>query len=159
MVIHFVCSGNTFRSRLAEAYLSSQKKLGLTATSSGIRAQLNYDGPVHWLAALLLRRHRLVPFMSDNWRQTSKFLLREADLVIFLARDYEEFCRENFALDWGKTSYRVWEIADLRIEHSEAIDEVDYNQVVEEGERVWSKIKSKVDELLREESILSGGAS
>lgn len=37
--IHFVCRGNNFRSRLAEAYLNSKKLPGIKVISSGIEAE------------------------------------------------------------------------------------------------------------------------
>jgi protein-tyrosine-phosphatase len=40
MRVHFVCTGNLYRSRMAEAYLRSKAIPGLEVTSSGVLAEM-----------------------------------------------------------------------------------------------------------------------
>ena len=40
MTIHFICTGNIYRSRLAEAYCASKRVAGLCVLSSGIGTKL-----------------------------------------------------------------------------------------------------------------------
>ena len=45
MRIHFVCTGNVYRSRLAEAYCASVCDAAIQVESSGIAAGMNEDIP------------------------------------------------------------------------------------------------------------------
>jgi len=44
--IHFVCTGNVYRSRLAEVYCASMSISGIRVISSGIAAGLDDDAPI-----------------------------------------------------------------------------------------------------------------
>jgi protein-tyrosine-phosphatase len=110
MRIHFICTGNSYRSRLAEAYFNSREVAGLAATSSGTMAQRDLNGPITWYAARIIQRERLVPFMSQTWTQTTAELLNSAHLVVFMAPEHEEYCRRHFAF---RTPSRVWDVPDV----------------------------------------------
>ena len=58
--IHFICTHNTFRSRVAEAYLNSKRLEDVKVSSSGVDATGNYDGAVSWFAQRLLIRQSLI---------------------------------------------------------------------------------------------------
>ena len=78
MHIHFVCSGNTYRSRLAEAYLRSMdKKPNTKVSSSGIIADKSKpeNGPVNWYTMRLMKRNDLIKYMSWQQTQTTQPLL------------------------------------------------------------------------------------
>jgi protein-tyrosine-phosphatase len=125
VLVHFVCTGNAYRSRLAEAHFNSKAVAGLRATSSGTMAERNLNGPITWYAARIIQRERLVPFMSHTWTQTIAKLLHGADLVVFMAPEHEAFCRQQFEMDGVAT--RVWSVPD--------VDEVDLTSCANAAER------------------------
>jgi protein-tyrosine-phosphatase len=148
MLVHFVCTGNAYRSRLAEAYFNSKAVDGLRATSSGTAADRNSNGPITWYAARIIQRERLVPYMSHTWTQTTAEMLHSADLVVFLAQDHHDFCRERFGIDQVAT--RTWSVPD--------VDEVDLTGCANAAERearltavteeTFAQIQALVDGLL-----------
>ena len=77
MKIHFICSGNTFRSRLAEAYLKSKNINNLIVSSSGIEASKNFNGPIASHTAWLSDKYNLGPYMSETWRESNKKEIKE----------------------------------------------------------------------------------
>ena len=79
MHIHFVCSGNSYRSRLAEAYLKSVLvDKTIIVSSSGTEAEKHRlkNGPICWYAMRLMKRNNLIPFMSWKERQTTSQILK-----------------------------------------------------------------------------------
>jgi protein-tyrosine-phosphatase len=147
MRVHFVCTGNSYRSRLAEAYCNSRQIPGITASSSGTMAQRNLNGPITWYAARIIQRERLVRFMSLSWTQTTEDLLNSADLVVFMAEDHEEFCRQQFEL---RTAARVWDVPDVdafQVPGSAGSREREEN-VVRITEETFETIKRLVDQLI-----------
>lgn len=149
MKIHFVCSGNTFRSRLAEAYLRSKNIPGVEVFSSGIKAHENRNGPITWYAARLLKYHGLVPHMSFNWTKTALTHLKNADRVIFMDKSYHR--HSHTELGFHGRRYDVWNIPDLE----------DLGFDTETGgsirgdvkrmaatEKIFIQIKSRVDALI-----------
>ncbi len=111
MQVHFVCAGNTYRSRLAEALLNSHALSGVRASSSGVRAAENLNGPVSWYALRLLKRNGLIPFMSPHWTQTTPELLANADLVVFLEPAIRDACVSAFAFAGG--ACEIWDVPDV----------------------------------------------
>lgn len=113
MNIHFVCTGNVYRSRLAEAYLNSKQLPNIEATSSGVLAAINYDfhGPIYWAAMRLIEQYHLAPFMSPMSTQTTLELLHNADLIIFMKGNHHEFSKRQ--LGFLKENFEVWDIPDL----------------------------------------------
>jgi protein-tyrosine-phosphatase len=110
MHIHFVCSGNTFRSRLAEAYLRSKKIKGLKVSSSGVLAYQNKNGPITWYAARLIKNHSIVPFVSHTWTHTNKRILNSADIVIFMDKKYFHLVK---TIGFTGKKYQIWKVPDL----------------------------------------------
>lgn len=53
--VEFVCSGNTFRSRTAEAYLKSKGVAGIVVSSSGPTANLDLNGPISWWGQRIIK--------------------------------------------------------------------------------------------------------
>src|SRR5579884_1222753 len=114
MHIHFVCRGNAYRSRLAEAYLRSQQLPGVIVSSSGIEAASHahtVNGPIAWVAQRIIQRNGLVPFMSFLPIQTTPELLNSADLVIFMEEAHEIYAREQFGYTGER--FQVWHIPDI----------------------------------------------
>jgi protein-tyrosine-phosphatase len=139
MKLHFVCSGNSFRSRLAEAYLNSKKIPALEVSSSGIQAKRNLNGPIAWYAMRIIKYNDLVNFMSDFWRQTTGEMIRKSDTVIFMEKMHYDFCR-NFLAPGQK--YEIWDIEDvdnIKIEKE--------SDNIKQSEEIFAKIKESVDSL------------
>lgn len=148
MTIHFICVGNTYRSRMAEAYLNSLKVRGLRATSSGIKASEDQNGPISWVAARIIKKNNLIPFMSRDWQQTSKELLETSQLVIFFGEDYKDFCSINFTP--ALKSHEVWEIGDIDLVLLNAAkkNKTFDDELIKQSEETFEKIKEKVDALV-----------
>ena len=150
MLIHFVCTGNVYRSRLAEAYLNSKAIPGLQATSSGTLASLNQHGPITWYAARLIERHGLVPFMSQTWRQSDLKTLSAADCIVFMEDEHLAHCRAAYG--FADLPYRVWCVRD--VDAAGFSDERDACHrellLVQATERTFDRIRTLVDELIEE---------
>lgn len=139
MTVHFVCSGNTYRSRLAEAYLNSKKLKGIEVISSGINASENGNRPISWLTQRLFEVYKLVPFEKPNWDQTTKKLLETAELTIFFGREYYEHCVKEYG--FSSKRFEIWDIKDLDRNIADHMEKI---RVTEE---TFKLIKQKVDDL------------
>lgn len=151
MIIHFVCRGNAYRSRLAEAYLNSKKISHIRAISSGIEEGIHrkINGPITWLAERILQNNSLVPFMSLDSKQTSKLLLDKSNLVIFFNEKYAEFCKESYS--FKNSSYEVWNILDvddfgLTSDKQSREDEA---KKIDISEKTFKEIKKRIDGLIK----------
>jgi protein-tyrosine-phosphatase len=145
MTIHFICKGNTFRSRLAEAYLNSKQTPNLKVISSGIEAEVNECGPIAWYAQRILQNNNLIPFEKPVWEQTTKLLLEKGDLTIFMHQNIYNYAVKHFGFD-GK-DFEIWEIPDIRIHLLTLEQEFDK---IEATEKIYAEIKQKIDELIKE---------
>jgi protein-tyrosine-phosphatase len=139
--IHFVCRGNSFRSRLAEAYLNSKKISSIKATSSGICADENLDGPITWYGLRIIKNENLIRLMSNYWKKTAKKIIAENDLIIFMTKRHYNFCK-NFLN--GK-KFEIWDIDD--IENVDNLTHAD-NKIIKSSENIYKKIKKEVDNLV-----------
>lgn len=146
--IHFVCTGNVYRSRLAETYLRSKQVSNVEVSSSGIKAAENQYGPIVWYASRLITRGKLVPHMKPSWTQTSPEILNTADIVIFMADEHHAYAKTNF--NFNKTSYEIWNIGDLKdagFTDDKIGTEFDMQRILH-TEKIFAEIKKKVDELV-----------
>ncbi len=152
MHIHFVCSGNCYRSRLAEAYCKSKmQNQAIMIDSSGIVAQSHAmkNGPICWYAMRLIKKNALTPYMSWRERQSTKAILKNVDLLICMQQLHLDYCQKELGYD---RAFEVWNIPDLdelynpilasTLEIHKDIEEI---QLTQETYRVITK---KVDELL-----------
>lgn len=140
MVIHFVCRGNTYRSRLAEIYLNSKQLSNIKAISSGIEAENNISGPISWYAQRIIQKEHLVPFEKPNWQETTKDLLEKGDFTVFMQKEIYDFCINN--LGFKSDKYEIWDIHDLEKEVKEEIENI------KATEKTYEEIKKKADELI-----------
>lgn len=145
MIIHFVCTGNTYRSRLAQTYCNARQISGITAISSGITAEKNENGAVAWCAQRIIKNNNLIPFEKPIWQQTTKALLEEGDLTIFLTASHYVYCKKHFSFN---KKYEVWDIADLDGFTPGMISVADDIAKIKATENTFSIIKIQVDGLL-----------
>ena len=74
MTIHFIYTGNIYRSRLAEAYCASKSVPGLCVLSSGVGTKLNRGIHIAPYAARVLSQRGLERFAAPSWQQTTAAL-------------------------------------------------------------------------------------
>lgn len=150
MKIHFVCTGNIYRSRLAEAYLRSKQIPNFSVFSSGTKASTGFKGPISWYAQRILQRNMLTPFMSRSWNDTKYQTLKESDYVIFMGKENYEFCKsKNYPIG---SKYVVWELPDFDDSNlnGKRLDKKTEIKLIEDSEKTFSDIKEKVDQLVQE---------
>lgn len=112
--IHFVCRGNVYRSRLAEAILRKIGVKNVIVSSSGIETwRLNLIEPTHIRPDLLAVCEELgiKDYVSPERTQTTNALLADADLIIFMDNDVYHNALVKF--DFNRDKATTWHIADL----------------------------------------------
>ncbi len=139
MKIHFVCMGNTFRSRLAEAYLNSLEIKNCTVSSSGIRAKSNENGDITWYAAQILEENKINSYGKKGWTQSTKEILEENDLLVFMHQSVKDECL--LKINPIINSFEVWNIEDIDP------SKFTMGEILEMGKERFEKIKKSVDDL------------
>ena len=135
--IHFVCRGNTFRSRLAEEYWHKnyQNSTKIKILSSGIEAKERLNGSISYLAKELFRNHNLTNHKSI-WTQTTKQNIDASTVVIFMSQTVFEDAKKLF--DLSNTVYLVWNIPDVKKNSCEVKLQV--------AEAIYQKIVVQIEE-------------
>jgi len=136
--IHFVCTGNTFRSRLARAYFDSLKIDNIKTSSSGITASRNHNGTICWYTQKLIAENNLLDFIETTWTQTTPEILSKADHIIYMQTHHLTDCQKNF--NYHSTNYEIWEINDLSEDKDKDLERI------QESREIFQQIKSKIDE-------------
>jgi len=139
MTIHFICTGNIYRSRLAEAYCKSKSVSGLTVMSSGIQTTLNGGVPIARYAADLLHAYGLERFAAPFWQQTTPALVRASDVLVFMEREHYHFCKDW--LDSTRQRFAIWNILDV----GSAVSAAD---IMIKVEQTFATIRRQTDSLL-----------
>jgi protein-tyrosine-phosphatase len=145
MKIHFVCSGNTNRSRMAEAYLKSKNLPNIEVSSSGIYAAHNKEGAISWYSNRVLTDEGFIEFAAATWTQTTKELLEKQDFIVCMKQHHFDFIKNE--LGYIPLRYEIWDIEDVAEPLSKG-----------EGKRrefklgedtiIFHNIQRKVDELI-----------
>ncbi|MGA8532025.1 MAG: hypothetical protein WB622_20040 [Acidobacteriaceae bacterium] len=149
MRIHFVCTGNIYRSRLAEAYCASKNLPGVHVSSSGIAAG-HYDMvPISPYAADLLTRLNLDTWAAKHWQRTTAALVQASDVLVFMESEHQCFC-EGW-IDPTRQRIEVWGIEDIGPMPAE--------QIPDKVERTFARIRERTDTLLRSLGQGSKGAA
>ena len=138
MRVHFICTGNIYRSRLAEAYCASRCAPGIHVFSSGIGAGLNGDARISPYAAGLLTQYGLNSYAAAGWQRTTAALVRASDVLVFMETEHRRFC-ESW-LEPARQTLEVWEIED--------IGPIPVSQIAEKAERTFGIIRQRTDSLL-----------
>lgn len=146
MKIDFICRGNTFRSRLAEAYFNSLNIMDCKACSSGIEAQRNLSGPICWYTKDILEKNKIDSFAKEHWTQTSKKELNENDLIIFMDKNCYDFCNIYFKDILIEKPHKVWFINDVTdvLNNEELKNE---KLVIKATNEIYKDIKNAIDNL------------
>lgn len=150
MLIHFVCKGNTYRSRLAGTYLNSKQIPNLKATSSGIEASENLNGMITWEAQRIIKNNELINFESHIWHKTTKEILDKADLIVFMQQMHYDYCKKE--LGYKKENFKIFNVKDFEDYGftDKYVSMEDDIGKMELSEKTFEEIKEKVDKLLRE---------
>lgn len=109
--VHFICTGNIYRSRLSEAYFASRCAHGAQVFSSGIASGMDQDIPISPYAADILARYGLDSYAAPRWQQTTENLVRSSDVLIFMERVHLRFCEDW--IDPARQRIEVWGIEDV----------------------------------------------
>jgi protein-tyrosine-phosphatase len=144
--IHFICTGNIYRSRLAEAYCAAQGVDGLRVSSSGIAAGRNEVIPISPWAADILARYGLDTFAAENWQRTTAALVRESDVVVFMETEHHRFCEAW--IEPARQRIEIWGVED--------IGPIPAEEIQSKVERTFAIIRERTDALLA--SLRSGSA-
>lgn len=136
--IHFVCTGNIYRSRLAEAYCASRCARGARVLSSGIAAGANGHAPISPYAADLLAKYALNSFAAESFQRTTEALVKASDVLVFMESEHYSFC-ENW-ISPARQKIEVWGIEDIGPMAAEAISA--------KVERTFQLIRQRTDALL-----------
>ena len=114
MVLHFVCRGNTHRSRLAEAYAKSQTRDldEIAILSSGIEADRDLNGPIMPFVKLLLQDENMLQLTGTNWTQTTQLMIDHSDVIVFMNDDVYEDSIKQFDIPLSMS--HTWQIADIQ---------------------------------------------
>jgi len=147
--VHFVCTGNYYRSRLAEAYLKSKMLPDIKVSSSGIQAKKYYveNGPISWYAARLIKRHKLIPHTKPMSTQTTPKRLNTADIVVFMTDKQYEYAKSTFK--YQKNSFEIWHIGDINEAGFFNTERDSEMMRIEHTEKTFSEITKKVDDLVK----------
>ena len=141
MKIHFVCTGNTFRSRLAEAYLNSKKLPGVFVSSSGVEASKDKNGPINWYTQRIIEKQGMVASEKDYWTQTTKEILDAQDWIVFMQKWHHDQCIEKY--EYKGENFEIWDVADTVNPNSKPDA-----STIKFTEGIYHKITSNVDDLI-----------
>lgn len=110
--IHFVCRGNIYRSRLAEAYAKSLLNNGgsKTVSSSGIEADLNLVGDAAPITQQIAASENIDQCLSPTWTQATQSHIDTNDIVIFMNKTVYQDATKFLNIPEEKTE--VWSIPD-----------------------------------------------
>jgi protein-tyrosine-phosphatase len=149
-IIHFVCVGNVYRSRLAEAYFNSLEIPQTKAISSGIHAQNNAAGPICWYSERIILNNALVNFMSPHWQPTTLELLEKSDLNIFMDQKIYDFARS--VLGYFGNNHTIWSIPDFECHYHLDPKESEKEDItlLEKSELTFLLLKEDVNKLVQE---------
>lgn len=145
MTINFICRGNAFRSRMAEAYFNSLRLKGISAISSGTVAKQHSEPnkPYVVIVKSVLKDQGLEDYIKDNWDQLTKERLNNCDFVVFLNQRVADECDKLFGLP---TKYTVWDVYDFDEANSIPNTEPEFREY---AEKTFQVIRKKVDQLVK----------
>ena len=138
MKIHFICTGNIYRSRLAEAYCNFRRVQGTHVLSSGIAAGSGGNAPISSYAAQLLTQYGLESFAAPFWQRTTKALVRASEVLVFMESEHFQFC-ESW-IEPARQRVEVWGIED--------VGPVPAEEIAKKAARTFALLRQRTDTLL-----------
>ncbi|MDQ3099114.1 MAG: hypothetical protein M3Q44_05200 [bacterium] len=153
MRIHFVCTGNVYRSRLAEAYINSKRIDQLTVSSSGTEASDNTCGPICWYTQRIIEACGLVPYEFPHWRQTTSESFSDVDFVVFMEEMHYKYAVAECGFKGDR--FEIWHVPDLDELHT--LDVSETVEAVRVSEQTFELIKGRVNALVEKLGIFSPG--
>ena len=122
---HFICRGNVYRSRLAEAYAKSllRDDSDIQISSSGIEAKLALNGNVDVDAVKALEVDNLKHHLAPNWLQTTQELIDSLDVIVFMNDSVYDDASKLFNLP--KEKCVTWHIKDVDNIYPQVKEQVD----------------------------------
>lgn len=146
-IIHFICSGNTFRSRLAEAYFNSKRIEGYKAVSSGVNASNDYNGAITWYAQRILKNNEILKGTSYKWKQTTNELIKSSKIIITMNEATNNKLHREYDV-LGKDII-PWSIRDFN-EKDILENKDDILKLIKLSEKIYEEIKENVDKLVKD---------
>jgi isopentenyl-diphosphate delta-isomerase len=111
MIVMFVCAGNTYRGRLAEAYLKSLAIPGVVVESAGVSVDDKINGRINDYTKQLQVEFGLEPYSKLTWDSLKQSRLNRADIVICMNRSvYQSAEAAGFKLPLRTF---IWSITDV----------------------------------------------
>ena len=136
MHILFVCQGNTYRSRMAEAYARSLNAENVTISSCGLKASRNLNGPIAWYALRSLIKQGMANQLCPHWTQLTQSHLDGADYTIFMHGKVAEACAVDYSLD--KRRNESWDIEDVNYQFTD-------QEMIGHADCALDRIRNKTD--------------
>jgi len=136
--ILFVCRGNIFRSRLAEAYFNKLRPDSYIASSSGVEASRFGAKYASEPARKLAKKYQLELSLSPI--QTTQETLDSADVIVFVKDDVYKEAKNMFKINESKVV--VWDVYDIYEYPMFMLPNI-------RRERSWQAIKNGVEELIQ----------
>jgi isopentenyl-diphosphate Delta-isomerase len=146
--VHFVCRGNTFRSRLAAAYFDTLVGDNFYVTSSGIGALTSNSGiqTAEPYTKATAKVHDLRHGITKHKTQTTNKLLEDADVIIFMNKDVYEDALKDYTFDIRKSL--VWHVSDMGMKRKrEALAKHSEAALVEASAEIYRNIRRHCDDL------------
>ena len=146
MRFHFICRGNAFRSRMAEAYLVSLKLPNVEVVSSGTVADTyrSENDPISRHAKVVLSKLGLLEFAKTRCDQLTQSRILPGDITICMNQRIFNECKDVVVLP---NDAIVWGIDDVD-EHFTVHPEDE--EIDRYAEQVFETIKKNVDILIQQ---------
>ena len=120
--VNFVCNGNVYRSRLAEAYVNSLRSDDFEFSSSGVVSDSDFSNPndIPKLAEYVAEVCELDLCLSPKRRQTTAEDISSSDFIVCLNRSVFERLTAKFSIDTARLAvWHVPDVADIYLDHND----------------------------------------